>query len=226
MAAGRQARRPRRPPRARSLATRLRRPSARIVAVGCETEPVSKNEEFLAFAEARARARSTPAAPTRSPRSRSERVELVGQARREHRDRRRRALRGGRGRACSPSTSTRRRTRSACSCSAKGELRRLRAGSRCTSRSPRRRIRSADEVPEEEVANERDDLREPARRRSRSPSRSREKIVEGMLQQAVLRRQSCSASRRGSTTRRRPSGKALAEAGLEVVEFVRFALAE
>ena len=28
-----------------------------IVAVGCETEPVSKNDEFLAFAEERARGR-------------------------------------------------------------------------------------------------------------------------------------------------------------------------
>ena len=41
-----------------------------IVGVGCETEPVSKNDEFQAFAEQRAARPSTPTAPTRPRRSR------------------------------------------------------------------------------------------------------------------------------------------------------------
>ena len=69
-----------------------------IVAVGCETEPVSKNDEFLAFAEdvLEAVERGGPDAVAALE---EERLELVGEARREHRRRRRRALRGGRRRA-------------------------------------------------------------------------------------------------------------------------------
>ena len=40
-----------------------------IVGVGCETEPVSKNDEFQAFAEQRAACRPRRTAPTRSRRS-------------------------------------------------------------------------------------------------------------------------------------------------------------
>ena len=40
--------------------------SGTMVAVGCETEPVSKNEEFRAFAQAACSRRSTQRAPTRS----------------------------------------------------------------------------------------------------------------------------------------------------------------
>ena len=67
-----------------------------MVAVGCETEPVSKNDEFQAFGQKAldvVEAEGIDAVVARSSRSASE---LSGEARREHRDHRRRALRGRR----------------------------------------------------------------------------------------------------------------------------------
>ena len=72
--------------------THRRRRRGTIVAVGCETEPVSKNEEFQAFAQTCCSRPSTRTVPRRSTSLDEERVELVGEARREHRGRRRRAL--------------------------------------------------------------------------------------------------------------------------------------
>ena len=105
---GRQARRPRhdRGPRRRD---RRGAATASIVGIGCETEPVSKNDEFQAFGEKVLRAvhADGPGAvdELRGGAGRADR-----QARREHRDRR---SRSGSRAARSPRTCTRRRTRSA-----------------------------------------------------------------------------------------------------------------
>ena len=63
-------------PRASSAYTSTARVGS-IVGVGCETEPVSRNEEFQAFGETCC-APCTRTARTRPTRSRTERVELIG----------------------------------------------------------------------------------------------------------------------------------------------------
>ena len=66
-----------------------------MVAVGCETEPVSKNDEFQAFAKKVLETVDADGIDAVASLD-EERTELVGEARREHRRRRRRALRGRR----------------------------------------------------------------------------------------------------------------------------------
>ena len=66
-----------------------------MVAVGCETEPVSNNDEFLAFAKKVLEAVEADG-PDAAARLDEERLALVRQARREHRRRRGRSLRGDR----------------------------------------------------------------------------------------------------------------------------------
>ena len=61
-----------------------------MVAIGCETEPVSKNEEFQAFAKRALDAVDAEGAEA-VEQLEKERQELVGEARREHRRRRRAA---------------------------------------------------------------------------------------------------------------------------------------
>ena len=48
-----------------------------LVALGCETEPVSKNEEFQAFAKKAVRGRRTRTAPKRSSRVEQDRVDVA-----------------------------------------------------------------------------------------------------------------------------------------------------
>ena len=134
MAQRREARRPRDDRRARSAtASPTTARSGTMVAVGCETEPVSKNDEFQAFAQEGARPRRGRRASTPRRELEDERVELSGEARREHRRRRRAPASKPSTAAVSARTRTRRRTSSACSCSCAAATTSSAASSRCTS---------------------------------------------------------------------------------------------
>ena len=194
-----------------------------IVAVGCETEPVSKNDEFLAFAEkvleavdaegARRRERARGASASSSSRKLGENIVVA----------RRRALRGRRRRDARRLRRTRRRTSSACSSSVRGGSRASsRARWRCTSPpsapqwiGPRRRARRGGRRPSATIYANSDEVQS-------KPEQAREKIVEGMLNKRFFAQPgACSSTRPGSTTAARRSARRSAEAGAEVLEFER-----
>jgi elongation factor Ts len=193
-----------------------------IVAVGCETEPVSKNDEFLAFAEAAleaVEAEGPDALAVLDERRMEliakigENIELAGATR----------LEAGDGELLAeyvhpPANKI-------------GVLVRVKGSDAAAARrlamhisfaAPR--YRSVDEVPEEDLANERSIYENQADVQSK-PEEVRAKIVEGRLRKEFL----SSVALSEQSWIHDPSltaGKALAEAGLEVVEFVRYALAE
>ena len=193
-----------------------------LVAVGCETEPVSKNEKFLAFAEAVLEAVEADGREAVAGLE-EQRLELIGQL----------------GENIEVAGATRMEA-------AEGELLaeyvhppankigvlvRVKGDDPAAARrlamhvsfaAPR--FRSVDEVPEEELANERAIYENQADVQSK-PEEFRAKIVEGRLRKEFLSGVALSEQswiHDPSLT----AGKALEEAGLEVVEFVRFALAE
>ena len=193
-----------------------------IVAVGCETEPVSQNDEFLGFAEAALEAVEAdgPDALAGLDERRlelisklGENVELAGGTR----------LEAGEGELLAeyvhpPANKI-------------GVLVRVKGSDPAAARrlamhisfaAPR--YRSVDEVPQEELANERSIYENQADVQSK-PEEVRAKIVEGRLRKEFLSGVALSEQswiHDPSLT----AGKALAEAGLEVVEFARYALAE
>ena len=193
-----------------------------LVAVGCETEPVSKNEKFLAFAEAVLEAVEADG-PEAVAGLEEQRLELIGQL----------------GENIEVAGATRMEA-------AEGELLaeyvhppankigvlvRVKGDDPAAARrlamhvsfaAPR--FRSVDEVSEEELANERAIYENQADVQSK-PEEVRAKIVEGRLRKEFLSGVALSEQpwiHDPSLT----AGKALEEAGLEVVEFVRYALAE
>lgn len=193
-----------------------------LVAVGCETEPVSKNEKFLAFAEAVLEAVEADG-PEAVAGLEEQRLELIGQL----------------GENIEVAGATRMEA-------AEGELLaeyvhppankigvlvRVKGDDPAAARrlamhvsfaAPR--FRSVDEVPEEELANERAIYENQADVQSK-PEEVRAKIVEGRLRKEFLSGVALSEQswiHDPSLT----AGKALEEVGLEVVEFVRYALAE
>jgi elongation factor Ts len=193
-----------------------------IVAVGCETEPVSKNEEFLSFAEAALEAVEAdgPDALGGLEERRleligkiGENIELVGAARME----------AGEGELLAeyvhpPANKI-------------GVLVRAQGGDPAAARrlamhisfaAPR--YRSVEEVPEDELANERAIYENQADVQSK-PEEVRAKIVEGRLRKEFLSGVALS-EQSWIHDPSQTAGKALEEAGLEVVEFVRYALAE
>ncbi len=193
-----------------------------IVAVGCETEPVSKNEEFLAFAEAMFEAveESGPGAVAELEERRlelvgrlGENVELAGATRME----------AGEGELLAeyvhpPANKI-------------GVLVRVKGSDPAAARrlamhisfaAPR--FRSVDEVPEEELANERAIYENQADVQSK-PEEVRSKIVEGRLRKEFLSGVALS-EQSWIHDPSQTAGKALEEAGLEVLEFVRYSLAE
>ncbi|MFL5920523.1 MAG: translation elongation factor Ts [Gaiellaceae bacterium] len=193
-----------------------------LVAVGCETEPVSKNEKFLAFAEAVLEAVEAggPDGVSGLDEKRSEligllgeNVEVVGAAR----------LEAGEGELLAeyvhpPANKI-------------GVLVRVKGGEPAAARrlamhisfaAPR--YRSVDEVPEDELANERAIYENQPDVQSK-PEEVRAKIVEGRLRKEFLSGVALS-EQSWIHDPSQTAGKALAEAGLEVVEFVRYALAE
>lgn len=193
-----------------------------LVAVGCETEPVSKNERFLAFAEAVLEAVEAGGADAVSGLEEQrleliaqlgENVELAGAARME----------AGKGELLAeyvhpPANKI-------------GVLVRVKGSDAAAARrlamhisfaAPR--YRSVDEVPEEELASERA-IYEAQPDVQSKPEEIRAKIVEGRLRKEFL----SGVALGEQSWIHDPSltaGKALEEAGLEVVEFVRYALAE
>jgi elongation factor Ts len=193
-----------------------------LVAVGCETEPVSKNEKFLGFAEAvleAVEADGSDAAIGLDERrleliaQLGENVEIAGAARME----------AGEGELLAeyvhpPANKI-------------GVLVRVKGSDPATARrlamhvsfaSPR--YRSVDEVPEEELANERSIYENQADVQSK-PEEVRAKIVEGRLRKEFLSGVALS-EQSWIHDPSQTAGKALEEAGLEVLEFVRYALAE
>ena len=193
-----------------------------LVAVGCETEPVSKNEKFLAFAEAVLEAVEADGREAVAGLE-EQRLELIGQL----------------GENIEVAGATRMEA-------AEGELLaeyvhppankigvlvRVKGDDPAAARrlamhvsfaAPR--FRSVDEVSEEELANERAIYENQADVQSK-PEEVRAKIVEGRLRKEFLSGVALSEQpwiHDPSLT----AGKALEEAGLEVVEFVRYALAE
>jgi elongation factor Ts len=193
-----------------------------LVAVGCETEPVSKNEKFLGFAEAVLEAVEADGSDAAIGLDEQrleliaqlgENVEIAGAARME----------AGEGELLAeyvhpPANKI-------------GVLVRVKGSDPATARrlamhvsfaSPR--YRSVDEVPEEELANERSIYENQADVQSK-PEEVRAKIVEARLRKEFLAGVALSEQ----SWIHDPSqtvAKALEGARLEVVEFVRFALAE
>ena len=178
-----------------------RRRSGAIVGVGCETEPVSKNDAFQRSREgARAGAADGGGDEPRRGARRAHRA-----ARREHRDRRRRPFEDGTiGAYVHPPANK------------IGVLVQLEGGTASSRAQLAMHISfaapeytSRDDVPEEIVAAERQIYLNSDEVQSK-PEHAREKIVEGMLAKrffAAAPGGACS-SRRGSTTRRRRSGRA------------------
>ncbi len=161
--------------------TRLEGVRAAIVAVGCETEPVSKNEEFRAFADGRARRRLRRASRSRAATSsRSAAASSAAGSARTSRSSARGDMHAGEGRdarrlraparaqdRCAPARAAAARPSSP-------------ASSPCTSPSRGRPTPARDEVPAELVAGEREILEKLPEVESK-PAEVREKIVEGML---------------------------------------------
>ena len=193
-----------------------------IVAIGCETEPVSKNEEFLRFAEAVLEAVEADGAG-RSGGAGGAAARARGPAQGKHRDprrdanggRRRRAARGVRPSAGEQDRRPRPGAREGPAVARRVAMHISFAAPRFLERGRRAgggaRLRARD-------------LRAAARRPGQAGGGPR-KIVEGRLRKEFLPAIALSEQawiHDPSLT----SAKALEEAGLEVLEFVRYALAE
>ncbi|HEY8192707.1 MAG TPA: translation elongation factor Ts [Gaiellaceae bacterium] len=192
-----------------------------LVAVGCETEPVSKNEEFLAFAQRVLEAveRDGPDAVDQLEEDRAELVGKIGEnvavrgATRFERD-------GDEtlGAYIHPPAN---KIGVLVKIRGSAELARLLA-MHISFAAPRYRTR--DEVPADEVASERA-IYENSDEVQSKPEQVRENIVEGMLrkrffaQTALLDQEWIHES--GKTV-----GQVLQEQGAEVLDFARYALAE
>lgn len=193
-----------------------------LVAVGCETEPVSKNEEFLSFAEAGLEAVEAQG-PEGLAALEERRLELIGRLGEnvEHAGSAR--MEAGEGELLAeyvhpPANKI-------------GVLLRAKGSDPAAARrlamhisfsAPR--YRSVEEVPEEELASERAIYENQPDVQSK-PEEVRSKIVEGRLRKEFL----SSVALSEQSWIHDPSqtvAKALDEAGLEVLEFVRYALAE
>jgi elongation factor Ts len=193
-----------------------------LAAVGCETEPVSKNERFLGFAEAVLEAVEADGRDAVSGLE-EQRLELIAQLGENVEIAGAERMKAGDGELLAeyvhpPANKI-------------GVLVRVKGNDPASARrlamhisfaSPR--YRSVDEVPEEELANERSIYENQPDVQSK-PEEVRAKIVEGRLRKEFLSGVALSEQ----SWIHDPSqtvAKALEEAGLEVVEFVRFALAE
>jgi elongation factor Ts len=193
-----------------------------IVAVGCETEPVSKNEEFLGFAEAALEAVESEG-PGALAVLEERRLELIGKIGENIEFAGSSRFEAGEGELLAeyvhpPANKI-------------GVLVRVKGSDAAAARrlamhisfaAPR--YRSVDEVPEEELANERSIYENQADVQSK-PEEVRAKIVEGRLRKEFLSGVALS-EQSWIHDPSQTAGKALEEAGLEVLEFVRYALAE
>jgi len=192
-----------------------------IVAVGCETEPVSKNEKFLAFAEAVLEAVESGGADAVAQLE-EQRLELIAQLGENIEIAGASRLEAGDGELLAeyvhpPANKI-------------GVLVRVKGADGAAARrlamhvsfsAPR--FRSVAEVPEEELASERAIYEQQPDVQSK-PEEVRSKIVEGRLRKEFLAGVALS-EQSWIHDPSQTAGKALEEAGLEVVEFVRYALA-
>lgn len=193
-----------------------------IVAIGCETEPVSKNEEFLGFAEAVLEAVEAEG-PDGVAGLEEQRLELIGRLGENIEVRGASRMEAGDGELLAeyvhpPANKI-------------GVLLRARGNDPAAARrlamhisfaAPR--FLSVDEVPAQEVASERAIYEQQPDVQSK-PDEVRGKIVEGRLHKEFL----AAIALTEQTWIHDPSqttAEALEQAGLEALEFVRYALAE
>jgi elongation factor Ts len=193
-----------------------------IVAVGCETEPVSKNEKFLSFAEAALEAVES-GGPDALAGLEERRLELIGQLGENVELAGAERMDAGEGELLAeyvhpPANKI-------------GVLVRVRGGDAVSARKlamhisfAAPRFRTVDEVPEEELAAERAIYEQQPDVQSK-PEDVRSKIVEGRLRKEFLSGVALS-EQSWIHDPSQTAGKALEEAGIEVLEFVRYALAE
>lgn len=193
-----------------------------LVAIGCETEPVSKNDKFLAFAEAVLEAVEADGADAVQGLE-EQRLELIGQLGENIEIRGATRMEAGEGELLAeyvhpPANKI-------------GVLVKVRGGEPAAGRrlamhisfaAPR--YRTADEIPEEEIASERA-IYEQQPDVQDKPEEVRAKIVEGRLRKEFLANAALAEQPWIHDTSKTVE-KALSEDGAEVLEFVRYALAE
>lgn len=196
-----------------------------IVAVGCETEPVSKNEEFLGYAERVLEAveqGGEAAAASLEP----ERSELIGKIGENVQVVGSRRLEAAESEALAEYVHP--------PANKRGVLVKVRGNNPAAARRLAMHIAAAaprwatrDEVPAELVSSERDIYMSSDEVQSK-PEQARDKIVEGMLGKRFF-----AAYPGGVLTEQawihdggKTVGQALSEEGLEVIEFARYALGE
>jgi elongation factor Ts len=193
-----------------------------LVAVGCETEPVSNTREFLDFAEAVLEAVES-AGPEAGESFDERRLQLVGRLGEQVEIRGAARLEAGDGELLAeyvhpPAEKI-------------GVLVKLRSGDPAFGRrlamhisfaAPR--YRTTDEIPEEEIAQERAIYEQQPDVQSK-PEEVRAKIVEGRLRKEFVAREAL-AEQQWIHDTSKTVAQALSEAGAEVLEFVRYALAE
>ena len=193
-----------------------------LAAIGCETEPVSKNEEFLGFAEAVLEAVES-GGPEAVAALEDQRLELVGRLGENVELRGAARMEAGGGELLAeyvhpPANKI-------------GVLVRARGGDAATARRLAMHISFAapryltvDEIPEDELASERaiyeqqDDVKD-------KPEEVRAKIVEGRLRKEFLATAAL-AEQPWIHDTAKTVAQALSEEGAEALEFVRYALAE
>ena len=194
---------------------------ASLVAVACETEPVAKNEEFLAFAD-----RALDVVHEEGPESledlEEERVELVARLGENVVVRGAARFEAESGDVLSayvhpPADKIGALVRAR----AVPDLARLLAMHVAAARP---RYASRDEVPEEEIASERA-IYEKLPEVGAKPEHIRPQIVEGMLAKRFFA-ESVLTDQRWIHDDSKTVGQALREAGAEVRDFVRYSLAE
>ena len=193
-----------------------------LVAIGCETEPVSKNDEFLGFAEKVLEAVES-GGPDAVSGLEDERLELIGRLGENIEQRGGARLESGEGELLAeyvhpPANKI-------------GVLVKVKGADAATARrlamhisfsAPR--YRTADEISAEELASERaiyeqqDDVKD-------KPEEVRAKIVEGRLRKEFLAT-AVLAEQPWIHDTSKTVAQALSEEGAEALEFVRYALAE
>jgi len=193
-----------------------------LVAVGCETEPVSNTREFLDFTEAVLEAVES-GGPEDAEGFEEQRLELVGRLGEQVEIRGASRLEAGDGELLAeyvhpPAEKI-------------GVLVKLRGGDPAFARrlamhisfsAPR--YRTADEISEEEIAEERAIYEQQPDVQSK-PEEVRAKIVEGRLRKEFLATVAL-AEQQWIHDTSKTVAQALSEEGAEVLEFVRYALAE
>jgi elongation factor Ts len=192
-----------------------------IVAIGCETEPVSKNEEFLRFAEAVLEAVEADG-PDAVAGLEEQRLELVGRLKENIEIRGATRMEAGEGELLAEYVHPP-ANKIGVLVKAEGPpeaARRL--AMHIAFAAPR--FATRDEVPGDEVAKEREIYAKLPEVESK-PEQAREKIVEGMLGKRFFA-ENVLAEQAWIHEPKKTVAQALEEEGLNVLEFERYALAE